>query len=146
MALVKDKDLIENSTKTIDEWYEESQKTFSDDIKPMSKKDFEKKVKSDPPVPTTRNLSRLGALERAGVANKTDIYEVLKDLTPYLLRRLIFESYNASSSLNRIRAAKVILNKILPDVSASEVNLNVEDTSNLVIVKSKEEDQDKDQD
>jgi hypothetical protein len=138
----KDESQIDLPSKRFRKKFEISQLA---NLKESNEEEFNKQVVEKDPKPSVKNFSHLMALQETNSLTKKDVYEVLKDLTPYLLRRLIYESYSASSSLNRIRAARAILDKILPNVQATDVQLSVEDQAQLVIVKaSKDDDEDDD--
>lgn len=136
--IVTDKDLLRGKEvgKDVDQWRQGYNDKQLENLPDVSLEEFEQLILKTDPKPDLRNISQLTALEKADTIHKQDVYKVLKDLTPYLLRRLVYESYHAKSSLNRIRATKAILNKILPDVAASEVSVSVEDQPQLVIVKA----------
>lgn len=67
-----------------------------------------------------------------------DLYLKLQRLTPYLVKRLIFESYHPENPPSvRVKATATLLDKIIPNLSAEELNVNSEDLQALVIVKNK---------
>ena len=67
-----------------------------------------------------------------------ELYLKLQRLTPYLVKRLIFESYHPENPPSvRVKASQVLLDKIIPNLSAEELNVNSEDLQALVIVKTK---------
>lgn len=75
--------------------------------------------------------------EKRAIPHK-DLYLKLQRLTPYLVKRLIFESYHPENPPSvRVKAAQVLLDKIIPNLSAEELNVNSEDLQALVIVKNK---------
>jgi len=136
MARITDKQIIKGSDKSkVDKYLVDLSKSQFEDLKACNIEDFEKLINENP-TPAPRVFSKLVALEKCTNAKRKDVYEVIRDLTPYLLRRLVYESYKGKTSFNRTQATKIILDKILPNVSASEVKLTTEDIQSLVIVKA----------
>ena len=105
-------------------------------IRSLTPKQLERKGEAilEYPIPIVFNEFQE---EKRAIPHK-DLYLKLQRLTPYLVKRLIFESYHPENPPSvRVKAAQVLLDKIIPNLSAEELNVNSEDFQALVIVKNK---------
>jgi hypothetical protein len=87
------------------------------------------------PIPTV--YSQLLEMDTSAPIARSHIYQQLSRLTPYLVSRLVYESVNPDSrASDRIHAAEVLLNKVMPNLSAEQLEINPGELQSLVIVRS----------
>jgi hypothetical protein len=106
-------------------------------IKSLDKKTLAKKQDAilEFPIPVVFNEFSEGKK----AISRRDLYLKLQRLTPYLVKRLIYESYNPENAPSvRVKASQVLLDKIIPSVSSEQVNISSDDLQSLVIVKTKQ--------
>lgn len=79
----------------------------------------------------------LNNLDDRGNLSRSMLYSKLSRCTPYLLKRLLYESQSSSNPpAVRVQAAKVLLDKVMPNLEATNMSINSEDIQSLVIVKT----------
>jgi len=87
------------------------------------------------PIPPV--YSELDRMDYRNPIARNTLYNVLSRISPYLIQRLLYESQDhLNTGAVRVMAAKVLLDKIIPNVSATDINLSSEDIQSLVIVKT----------
>lgn len=127
MALIKPDDIKEAK---------ERKKPEKKALRSLTKKQLERKGEAILEYPIPIVFNEFDESKRA--IPHRELYLKLQRLTPYLVKRLIFESYHPENPPSvRVKASQVLLDKIIPNLSAEELNVNSEDLQALVIVKTK---------
>jgi len=71
---------------------------------------------------------------------RTNLYANLSRFSPYLIKKLLYlTATKRVSEATNLRAAKILIDKIMPNLEASQVQVN-HDVQSLVIVKSTNKD------
>lgn len=109
------------------------------EYKNKQKPEIEKLTKQfkmlDYPLPEV--YKQLDNYDTSRAISRQELFNVMSRTTPYLIKRLLYESAEESNTgAVRVMAAKVLLDKVLPNVSATDINLSSEDIQSLVIVKT----------
>jgi hypothetical protein len=87
--------------------------------------------------------NRLSQVDMSKTLSKSRVYQMIERFTPYLVQNLLYLSQHPNASVrDRAHASKILLDKILPNLEASQVQLNSDNLQSLVIVKSNTKDKD----
>ena len=94
----------------------------------------ESNIKS-PELPEKYN--KLDNIDTSKTLSRKALYSVLTNFTPYLIQNLLYISNSpTSSNRDKVQASKILLNKILPDLQANQIQLETNSLESLVIVKT----------
>lgn len=83
--------------------------------------------------------NRLSSIDTSKVLSKNKVYSMIEKFTPYLIQNLLYLSQHPQSSpRDRAQATKILIDKILPNLEASQIQLDTNNLQSLVIVKAKD--------